>query len=357
MLDQMNRNPMTVSGSPPLVDGLLTIDTDQALQFDGSTDSASAADSPSLSITGSLSLELLIELPSIPGSTKTIYAKAGSYTIQVNSSGKLLFKVENGASSVTVTSVATLLANVPYLVGCVYNEGYSGTEQFGQASHGADSARQAVNDDTKYVTSFELPETALLNTVYLSLNYPDEVHAVDVIALVYADEAGAPGALVAQSAPQNINDESLWRNPTFVAFPVAAVVPAGTYWLGFMGLDPYPGAGLYVTGASSGGTTKSGADTFSDGAEDPFGTVAGTTADLLSVYATYSAVGRTGLEGKAAIYLNGAVDQSAAYTDGIADTANAFQHATTDAAVIADELSIWDRALTAVEFANHYRAL
>jgi hypothetical protein len=79
MRDELNRNPLVVTGTPSLVTGALTVDTDQGLSFNGTTNSASAADSTSLSITGSLSVELFLWLSSLPGSTKDVMRKTGPF--------------------------------------------------------------------------------------------------------------------------------------------------------------------------------------------------------------------------------------------------------------------------------------
>src|SRR4029077_15087570 len=108
MQDLLNHNTLNITGTPTLVPGALTVDPDQALSFSGPTSFASAPDSASLSITGSLSIELFLNLPSLPGSTLDVIRKTGSYRIQVNTAGNVLFNVVNGASSVTVTSNAAL---------------------------------------------------------------------------------------------------------------------------------------------------------------------------------------------------------------------------------------------------------
>ena len=70
MRDEMNHNALAITGTPTLVSGGLTVDTDQALQFNGTTNSGSVTDSTSLSITGNLSIEFFLRFPSAPGSTQ-----------------------------------------------------------------------------------------------------------------------------------------------------------------------------------------------------------------------------------------------------------------------------------------------
>ena len=89
---------MTVTGTPPLQASLLSIDPNQSLQFDGSTDSWTVADSTSLSITGSISVSMLLKLTSTPASTKVIFDKTSSYKLEVDTSSRLLWTVTNGGT-------------------------------------------------------------------------------------------------------------------------------------------------------------------------------------------------------------------------------------------------------------------
>ncbi len=351
----MNRNPATVNGTPTLATGLLTVDQDQALTFNGTTNSATAPDSTTLSQTGSMSLEALIKIPSVPGSTKDLVAKSNSYALQINSSGKLLWHLDSGGGTVTVTSATTIASGTAYHVVGVYNGEYTGVQQFGRTTEGTVPDQQYLADDTKYVTAFTMPERGLINTVYASVEYADEIHPLTLRAVVYTDSGGTPTDLVCQSEEVSWFDNSIWRNPTFIPFTVAGLADPGTHWVGIMGTDPYPNAGMAVSGNATGGTTKSGSDSVSDGASDPFGTVASTTAANLDIYATYTAVGRSGLEGKALLYINGALDASSGYTAGISNNGTALNFGTA-VAVTLDEVSLWDRALSPVEIATHYTA-
>lgn len=359
MQDQLNRNPLAVTGTPSLVTGALTVDTDQALAFNGTTNSASAADSTSLSITGSLSVELFLRLPSLPGSTLDVVRKTGSFNVQVDSSGHVLFKVVNGASTVTITSNVTLQTNRWYHIVCVYNGNYAGAQQFGKTTIGSTSAQ--VNDDglgSKAVSKFTLAEPALLTGANLSLQYVDEIFAVEMCAVVYADSAGAPGALVTKSDVQVLNPPvPQWRAWTWVNFPLTpAVVPAGTYHIGYVAdtIASIQKAPLVIGRETSGGVTSYGADNVS-GPSDPFGNVSSSTVDMLAAYCTYTAIARTGFEGKVLMYIDGARNVSSSYSAGIADTANALEVCPSLAAQV-DELSIWNKPLTSIQVATHYTA-
>jgi concanavalin A-like lectin/glucanase superfamily protein len=360
VLDVMNHNTLSVTGTPTLVTGALTEDPDQALTFTGPTSFASAGDSTSLSITGSLSIELFLNLGSLPGSTLDIVRKTGSYAVQVDTSGHVLFVVTGASSNVTVTSNTTLQTNAWYHLVCVYNGNYAGATQFGKTTLGATSAQ--VDDDNgnnKAVSKFTLAETALLESLKVSLQYIDEIWPVEMCAVVYSDASGSPDALVTSSAVQILNPPNpLWRTWTWVNFPLTpAVVPAGDYHIGYVSdtsAGPLAKAVLVVGRDATGGTTSRRPDSVS-GPSNPFGTVSSSNADRLAVYADYEAVGRTGNEGKALVYVNGSLDTSSVYSGGIADTANALEICPAVTASV-DEVSIWNKALTPVQIATHYTA-
>jgi hypothetical protein len=177
-------------------------------------------------------------------------------------------------------------------------------------------------------------------------------------AVVYADVAGAPGALVTSSPVQTLNPPSpQWRNWTWVTFPLTpAVVPAGSYHIGYIA-DTVAGiskAPLVVGRISTGGVTSRRNDSVSS-PSDPFGTVTSSNADLLAVYLDYTAVGRTGNEAKALLYINGVRVASSVYSAGAADNANPFEIAS-NVAMHVDEVSVWNKALSPVQIANHYTA-
>ena len=359
MIDVMNRNPLTITGTPSLVTGALTVDTDQALQFNGTTNSGSVTDSPSLSITSSMSLECFVKFAALPGSTKDLVAKASSYSLQLNSAGKLLWKLDNGASTVTVTSTATLSTNTWYHVICVYNDNYAGAEEFGNSTQGSATTPvvgdffqgSATGSSNKVVSSFVLQEQALIDNVLMDLLRDDGTLGMTMRAVIYTDTAGVPDVLAGQSADVNFAYPAPTR--AWYSFPISVLLPADTYWLGYMGGES--SQEISIGQETSGGSTAKRNDLLSDGASDPFGSVTTSTAEKLAVYATYTSTSRTGLEGKAIIYINGALDNSSAYTGDIADNANAVSICPSFAASV-DDVSIWDRALSTVEAATHYTA-
>lgn len=356
----MNHNALAVTGTPTLTTGALTVDTDQALAFNGTTNSASATDSTSLSITGSMSIELFVYLSSLPGSTKDIVRKTGSYAVQVNSSGNVLFVVTGPSSNVTVTSNVTLSTGRWYHLVCVYNGNYSGTPRFGLTSTG--SSTLTIDDDTGSntgVTQATLSEQGILTSVSMALQYFDEIWPVSMNAVVYSDTSSLPGALVTQSPVSTLNVPTpAHRVPTWVTFPLEPVlVPAGTYYLGYQS-DTIAGT-LNKLALKIGMNPTGGLTALKNAAvgspPNPFGTAASSTANVISAYCDYSPTSRSGDEGKAIIYINGAKNVSAAYAGGIADTANSLDVCPALAASV-DEISIWDKALSPVQIATHYTA-
>src|SRR5262245_26451052 len=168
----MNANPLTASGTGTLVAGPLTVDTNSALSLSGPGSFFSAADSTSLSITSSMSIELFLYLDSLPGATRDVVRKTSSYAVQVNTSGQVLFVLSNSPSGITLTSNMSLTTGRWYHIVCVYNGNYAGVQRFGKATLGATST--IIDDDNgnnKGVGAFTLLEPALLNTLNLSLQY------------------------------------------------------------------------------------------------------------------------------------------------------------------------------------------
>jgi subtilisin family serine protease len=105
--------------------------------------------------------------------------------------------------------------------------------------------------------------------------------------LVYADDGGAPGALLGTTAPLSYpaNDDRGWFDLNFSS-PLA--LGAGRYWLGVQSGGTANVAGFRW--ASAAGSRRSNADAYADGAADPFGS-AGTDGEQMSLYAVYAPEG------------------------------------------------------------------
>lgn len=356
----MNSNSLTVTGSPTLVAGALTLDTDQALSFSGPTSYAQAVDSTSLSITNSLSLEFFVKLTSYPGSTQTLVGKAGSYVVQITNAGILQFVLTGPSVTTTLSANSALSTGTWHHVVCVFNNNYAGTPRFGKSSNG--SIQVQVDDDNgnpNGVTRASMVEQGLLSAVSVSLQYVDEVWPVQMCGVVYADSGGLPGALVTRSDIRLLDAPTpQWNSPTWITFPVEpVVVPAGTYHIGYVA-DTQAGSlgkSVLTAGAeATGGFTSYRKDSPSS-PSSPFGAPVIITENVLAAYCDYTPTSRSGLEGKALIYINGALNVSTLRTDTITDTANALQVSPNMAAQI-DEVSIWNKPLTGVQIATHYTA-
>lgn len=375
MKDEQHQNYGTMTGTPTLVTGA-TGDADQALSFDGSTNSMSVPDSPSDSLpvtdggAGGMTLACFLKFSAIPASTKDIIAKAGSYTLSINSSGKLLWKLENGANSVTVTSATTIQTGQWYHFAGVYNGDYTGTPKFGYDTQGAaqlampgdyyQGSGSGVTDNLQ-VGIYPILEKGLIISLVMDVERVFDTTLNEwVAAVVYKVASGVLVAKVAQSAAIQLG-ASVPVGRAWVTFPINAPVFAGDVGLGFVGGS---NNGQFKIGhETTGGTRKWRAAAVTDGSTfqltgqtpDPFGTPVGSDAKKLSIYANYTPTGRTGAEGKALIYLNGVEDASSAYTRGIADSANALVMAS-GVAVQLDEPMIFNRKLTPVEIAYLYSA-
>jgi hypothetical protein len=376
LADEIHQNYGSVVGTPTLVTGALTRDTDKAMQFDGSTNSASVpsstSDSLAVGASGGAAVELFVKFSALPGSTKDIVSKPGSYALQVTSAGKLLWTLVNGSNTVTVTSNASLTTGVFHHVVGVYNGDFTGTPQVGVTTQG--SLRFSIPADQRQgvatgaqniqVSKGTILEKGHIDHVNLGLIRTSDATSPEWLAAVlYADNAGSPGALLAQSMPQLISPTETFA---FVAFDAQAVLYPGAFWQGviagsgFAEFGPislaYETSGGVGRKSGSHGVSDSGSTDWTGSAPDPFSTVGSTDVDdKLSIYSDYTPLARTGDEGHALLYINGQLDNSASYTGGIALSASPIAIAPSLAVTI-DELSIWNKKLTNVQVATHYAA-
>ena len=121
-LDERLANSGTLVSTPSLVSGPYTYDSDQALAFDGSSDSAYVISSPSLTTQSQFSIAGWLNLPSLPASTKDIVSKRGSWLLRVTSAGKLVWTLKDDTSTVSVTSNTVLATNTWYHVTGIYTD-------------------------------------------------------------------------------------------------------------------------------------------------------------------------------------------------------------------------------------------
>jgi len=369
LVDEMQINYGTLTGSPSLVTGGLTHDTQQALSFVQGTSSGTIPDSPSISLpvgsSGGMGISMMLRTPaSAPGSRQSIILKTGSYEVALRTDMKLEFVLTNGGNTVTVVSTTALSTSTWYNLFFVYNNAYSGTPQFGHTSAGATMisfppeyrAGSSTGENNAQVDRFQILEEGTITNIYLDLKVEAGApYAQDVAAVAYADSGGAPGALLGQAAGQRIT--SLTRQ--FYAFPVSIPVPAGFVWLGGVsGVEYASDPTVLDLGVdNSGGTRRAknmsvapdGSHMINSNADDPFGTPALSDTKTIAVYAAYTPTKRTGAEGRAIIYINGVQDNFGAYTGGVADTAN---NVSIGGTMQMQDLGFWNRIVGPVEVAE-----
>lgn len=155
---------------------------------------------------------------------------------------------------------------------------------FGHTGIGANSAQN--NSNFKRVAKFTLSEDGDVT----KLTYYTRggiTGGQDLKAVIYADSAGAPAALLATGTAVNIANS---QAAGWVDLPLTSTVrlTAGTYWIG--ALNNVNNQGSYVYYDASGGFRTENTDTYSDGPANPFGVPALTDTILVSCYATYTAV-------------------------------------------------------------------
>src|SRR3990167_9903039 len=139
---------------------------------------------------------------------------------------------------------------------------------FGKTTDGAGSSASSL--DKKAVSSASPSTSGIATQITVRCWISSETTLAK--GVIYADSAGAPGALLATS------DEVTISNTTeaTVNFPLSGVqqisVTSGTtYWIGFHWQDP----GTPTVSLSRDATAdlrKEASDTYSDGPADPFGT-------------------------------------------------------------------------------------
>jgi hypothetical protein len=103
--------------------------------------------------------------------------------------------------------------------------------------------------------------------------------------VIYADQGGVPGALLATSNELTFHTTDLagWYD---LVFPSALALQPGTYWIGIISGGSNNVAGFRWNSVS--GARALSQDNYSDGPSNPFGT-ASIDSEQMSVYATYTA--------------------------------------------------------------------
>jgi hypothetical protein len=153
---------------------------------------------------------------------------------------------------------------------------------FGKTSVGASSDTFA--SERKRVNRYTLPTAGSVTklSVYLS---PTATSGQEVLkGIVYADNAGAPGALlgVTEQLTFKSTNTAGWYG---LVFSSAVKLAAGNYWIGVMTGPTASVAGFRFDSVS--GSRDYNANPFVSGPTNPFGAVT-TDSEQMSVYATYT---------------------------------------------------------------------
>lgn len=143
--------------------------------------------------------------------------------------------------------------------------------------------------DHKFAGKFALSESALVSQLTACIGNTFSGHAAThARAIIYADDAGEPGALLAMGVEVDIVDNYGPTGPLWCDFLLSSVlaIEPGAYWLGLV--CDTSSAGLYIRTALTGGNGDFAADDYSDGSSDPWGAEHNARTRLLSIYATYT---------------------------------------------------------------------
>jgi glucose/arabinose dehydrogenase len=147
-----------------------------------------------------------------------------------------------------------------------------------------------LDANTKGVSKFSAPASGQITKVEGYLSGMGGTTGSQVVkAVVYADSGGVPGALLGTSNAVTINAGAAFSWVPFT-FSTPPTVTAGPVWIGYLA-----GTTSGLTQArldSAAGVIKYNADTYSDGAANPFGTASqATKANGWAIRATYSTTG------------------------------------------------------------------
>jgi subtilisin family serine protease len=152
----------------------------------------------------------------------------------------------------------------------------------GQSSVGGNA--DVMVADRKRVNHYQLATSGSVSQLSMYLQPTGTSGQQTIEGVIYADQSGVPGALLAVSSPITFTSSSAagWYNLPF-ASPVA--LSPGTYWIGIIS-----GGTSRVTGfrwSNAAGSRALNSNTYTSGPSNPFGS-ASIDAEQMSLYATYS---------------------------------------------------------------------
>lgn len=165
------------------------------------------------------------------------------------------------------------------------------------------SANQAYTSDRKLVYKATANNSGYLKSAEAGM-FAASTATINVRAVVYADNAGAPGNLLAVSDDTSFSSTALVRPAfTFSGANQIAITSGTSYWIGVQHSAGASGSvSTTVKRATTAGLVRSNNDAFSDGAASPFGTTA-TTAGGLDVFMIYNATPPPGASSNAGAFL------------------------------------------------------
>jgi len=158
-----------------------------------------------------------------------------------------------------------------------------GSGTFGYQTQGANNS--SGWSDYKFGNPHTLSVDALVTKLTMYTTNVDTGHqACSARGVIYANNAGEPGAWIASTQDVSISDNlQAWKDFTF-ASPVH--LTPGTYWLVCHGSATANGFDVRNTGSLS--ISRQNEDTFVGGAADPFGSSSYNGTRTHSIYATYT---------------------------------------------------------------------
>jgi hypothetical protein len=164
------------------------------------------------------------------------------------------------------------------------------TATFGKTAIGS-GWTTGLNSDDKFVEQFSVPSSGTVTK--LSYYVKGDVASSQVArAVIYADNNGVPGALLGQGTEVSVpaNKAAGWLD-----FPLStsvSVTGSSKVWIGL--IRGATQGNIDIATDFTGGNEGFAADTYSDGASNPFGALGGTSTYDISGYATYLTNGSGG---------------------------------------------------------------
>jgi subtilisin family serine protease len=205
---------------------------------------------------------------SIAGATQSTYQLGAA---DVDSTLRVQVTASNASGSASAVSAQTAVVAAPT------SSGTLGTTTVGGSSFAATSNQKQVNE-------YSLPVAVSVSklTVYLQ---PGGTSGKQTLkGVLYADNGGAPGALLAVSSPLTYSSTQAagWYDLTL---PAPASLGPGAYWIGTLDGSTSKVAGFRYTSVS--GSRAYNSNTYGSGASNPFGS-ASKDSRRISLYATYT---------------------------------------------------------------------